>query len=119
VTEETWAWIREGHAEAGGCLTFVRGITPERVIEGFGMDPGWAEDGARGPGQRGAGISSLGRRHRAWGTPFQPGGELARGAHPVLRHRRVDLKTADFAGVLRAAVPCGGLPGVKIRVGWR
>jgi hypothetical protein len=32
----------EGSAAAGGCLTFVRGVTPERVIEGFGMDPGSA-----------------------------------------------------------------------------
>ena len=33
---------REGDAEAGGCLTFVRRVTPERVIEGFGMEPGSA-----------------------------------------------------------------------------
>lgn len=34
-----WAWLGRGRREVLGCLTFVRGITPEQVIEGYGMDP--------------------------------------------------------------------------------
>lgn len=38
--EETdWGWVRQvGWLETGGCLTFARGVSPERVIEAFGMD---------------------------------------------------------------------------------
>jgi hypothetical protein len=34
-----WDWIRQGTLELGGCLIFVRDASPERVIEGFEMDP--------------------------------------------------------------------------------
>jgi hypothetical protein len=37
--DEGWLWIRAGRAAVGGCLTFARLVTPERVIEAFGMDP--------------------------------------------------------------------------------
>jgi hypothetical protein len=34
-----WEWTQEGDREILGALTFVRGATPERVIEAYGMDP--------------------------------------------------------------------------------
>lgn len=41
--EAEWGWVRQvGWLNVGGCLTFVRGASPERVIEAFGMDPAGA-----------------------------------------------------------------------------
>jgi hypothetical protein len=37
--DKGWLWIRAGGGAVGGCLTFARLVTPERVIEAFGMDP--------------------------------------------------------------------------------
>lgn len=34
-----WDWISR---EMMGCVMFARGVSPERVIEAFGMDPGAA-----------------------------------------------------------------------------
>jgi hypothetical protein len=56
--EAGWGWVRQvGRLEIGGCLTFARSVSPERVIEAFGMDPAGAvvlgirlpEEVARGP----------------------------------------------------------------------
>jgi hypothetical protein len=37
--DDGWAWVREGARAAGGCLTFGRDVTAERVLEAFGMNP--------------------------------------------------------------------------------
>ena len=37
-----WDWIGAGGIGIGCCLMFARRVTPERVIEAFGMDPGAA-----------------------------------------------------------------------------
>jgi Family of unknown function (DUF6461) len=34
-----WAWLRRGRRQIQGCVTFVRGATPERMLEEFGMAP--------------------------------------------------------------------------------
>jgi Family of unknown function (DUF6461) len=36
---EGWDWIRQGAIRQMACLIFVRAVTPERVIEAFGMEP--------------------------------------------------------------------------------
>lgn len=36
---KSWDWIRLHALRMAGCLIFVRAVTPERVIEGFRMDP--------------------------------------------------------------------------------
>jgi Family of unknown function (DUF6461) len=38
-----WDWILEGDLELLGSLTFVRGASPEQIIEAFGMDPAAAQ----------------------------------------------------------------------------
>jgi Family of unknown function (DUF6461) len=41
--ESDWGWVRQVDGlKIGGCLTFARGVSPERVIEAFGMDPAGA-----------------------------------------------------------------------------
>lgn len=43
---EGWAWLGRDNPirrDLPGCLVFARGITPERVIEGHGMDPSGAQ----------------------------------------------------------------------------
>ncbi len=34
-----WAWFREEYEDLPPRLIFVRGVTPERIIQGFGADP--------------------------------------------------------------------------------
>jgi hypothetical protein len=40
AAEECWSWVREDASRLGlgGCLTFVRGLSSERVLEAFGME---------------------------------------------------------------------------------
>jgi hypothetical protein len=41
--QEDWGWVRQvDWMEIGGCPTFAWGVSPERVIEAFGMDPAGA-----------------------------------------------------------------------------
>jgi hypothetical protein len=111
MTAEPCAWVRDGDGNlADACHS--RGVMPERAIRTFRAGSRLGPDGARGPGQRGAAPASLRRVPPGRDAPFQPGGKLARGPHPVLQDRREDLKASDFAGVLRTA-------GVKLRVGRR
>jgi Family of unknown function (DUF6461) len=39
---EGWEWIKQRTLRMAGCLIFVRAVAPQRVIEGFGMDPAGA-----------------------------------------------------------------------------
>lgn len=38
-----WAWLGRDSRDLLGCLVFARDITPEQVIEGYGMDPATAQ----------------------------------------------------------------------------
>jgi hypothetical protein len=38
-----WDWTLDGDIDIGGTLIFARGVSPEQVIEGFGVDPAAAQ----------------------------------------------------------------------------
>lgn len=42
-SESSWRWVTERGTDLCGCLTFVRGLSPPQVIEGFGIDPAAAQ----------------------------------------------------------------------------
>jgi hypothetical protein len=41
--EQSWDWVRDSSMGLGSALIFARGVTPERVIEAFRMDPATAQ----------------------------------------------------------------------------
>lgn len=54
---ESWAWVRGGELDLGGCLVFVRGVSAERLLEACGVEV----DAARM-------LSLSGAQEEAWRT---------------------------------------------------